>query len=131
MEADETDHGVRRLLNFGHTPGHAIERLSDFRVTHGEAVAMGMALMTRAAKEEGICPPELPARLENLLSLFGLPAALPEEYGFSPAALARAAAGDKKRTGDEIALILPTTPGKCEVFSRPADSLAEFFRKGM
>ncbi len=131
VEADETDHGIRRLLNFGHTPGHAIERLSDFRVTHGEAVAMGMALMTRAAKEEGICPPELPARLENLLTRFGLPTVLPEKYGFSPDALARAAAGDKKRAGDGIALILPTAPGKCEVFSRPADSLAEFFRKGM
>lgn len=131
VEADETDRGVRRLLNFGHTAGHAIELQSEFSVSHGQAVAMGMALVTRAAAKEGICPDTLPTRLERLLARFGLPTDCPTGEQYSPERLVVAAAADKKRTGDEVALILPTVLGSCGIFPRPADALAEFFAKGM
>lgn len=131
VEADETDCGVRRLLNFGHTAGHAIERQSDFSVSHGSAVAMGMALVTRAAAKEGVCPPELPVRLEALLEKFRLPTHCPASDAYTPELLASSAAADKKRTGDTVALILPVAPGKCSVIPRPADSLQAFFEKGM
>ena len=55
VQQDEFDTGVRGLLNFGHTIGHAVEKCSDFAVSHGRAVAIGMALITKAAYLAGIC----------------------------------------------------------------------------
>ena len=65
--ADEYDLGRRRTLNLGHTFGHAVEQCSDFSLLHGEAVAIGMATVTRAAVKRGICGEETLTRLLDIL----------------------------------------------------------------
>ena len=61
---------MRQVLNFGHTIGHAIERCGGYSIYHGEGVAMGMAVMTRACVRQGKCPPECWTVLEELLDRY-------------------------------------------------------------
>lgn len=126
VEEDERDNGVRRLLNFGHTFGHAIERLSDFTVPHGAAIAAGMAIITRAAAAMSLCDISVYDRLENLLGKY----CLPKSTAFSPSDLASAALADKKRRGESVSLVIPMMAGKCEIADYPAASLVDIARKG-
>ncbi len=100
---DEHDTGLRQLLNFGHTPGHAIEACSRYGVSHGHAVATGMLIMARAAQRAGICRDDTVPRLARVLQTFGLPVGTP----YTAAELASAALADKKRRGDGITLVVP------------------------
>lgn len=109
VEADELEAGPRRLLNLGHTVGHAIEKCSGYKIDHGRAVAAGMAIMARAAVKLGRCSAAAAARIERVL----LKNDLPVSTSFSAAHLAEAALGDKKRSGGEITLVLPQEIGKC------------------
>ena len=70
---DEFDIGMRQLLNYGHTIGHAIEACSNYEITHGSAVAIGMILITKAAVKLDICGENTLIRLEKLIKLCGLP----------------------------------------------------------
>ena len=106
---DETDLGQRRILNFGHTVGHAAERLSGYTLRHGEAVGLGMLVITRAAEAMGLCAPGVASRIESALGAMGLPTACP----YSAEHLAAAALADKKRRGDEITLVMPRRVGEC------------------
>jgi 3-dehydroquinate synthase len=72
--ADEREAGLRELLNFGHTFGHAYEAASAYRVTHGEAVAIGMVYATALAEVLGLAPRSMRDELEDLLSRASLPA---------------------------------------------------------
>ena len=83
VDEDEHDNGVRQLLNLGHTVGHAIEALSRFSITHGHAVAAGMAIVTRAAEAQGECQVGTAAAVEAALRANGLPIST----DFSPQAL--------------------------------------------
>jgi 3-dehydroquinate synthase len=79
VAADEHETGIRAILNFGHTFGHAIEAAGGFSTyTHGEAVAIGMVWATELSLRMGLCAPELLGRLQRLLRLCGLPIALKE-----------------------------------------------------
>ena len=115
VAADEFDRGCRALLNLGHTLGHAVEKVSAYSVSHGEAVAIGMAVITRAAVKRGLCAPETAERLEGILKAYGLPTAagLPRE------ALAAAAMSDKKNHGGRLDLIVPEAIGRCRIRSIP------------
>jgi 3-dehydroquinate synthase len=73
VSADERETGLRELLNFGHTFGHAYEAASGYRATHGEAVAVGMVFATALAETLGLAPRSLRPGLEELLSRAGLP----------------------------------------------------------
>lgn len=108
---DEQDRGIRNLLNFGHTLGHSIEKRSGFTISHGSAVAMGMALVTDLAEEAGICEKGTGGALKILLGKYGLPAAAP----FSTGELAEGMVSDKKIEGQEINLILPRRIGSCTI----------------
>ena len=108
---DEFDNGVRRLLNFGHTVGHAVEKLSGFAISHGKAVAIGMAVVTQAAVKMRMCDEVCYRDLVELLHKIGLPYST--RYGADE--LAGAALADKKRRGDMLALIVPQRIGKCIV----------------
>ncbi len=77
VEQDEFDRGTRQLLNLGHTVGHAIERLSDFAISHGSAVSIGMVIITRAAVKFGYCPASALDELLTLLRAQGLPESCP------------------------------------------------------
>lgn len=106
VEADEFDNGERQLLNFGHTFGHAVEKLSDFKISHGEGVAIGMVAAARFAGNR-----EVEKRLIKALERNNLPTENPfgKEEMFGVMAL------DKKRRGDYINLILPVEIGRAEI----------------
>ena len=124
VAADERDVGVRRLLNFGHTVGHAIETFTEHEFTHGQAVAVGMIIATRGALRMGYCRENFLDDLIGCITYRGLPNAVlatTEE-------LISAMRSDKKRTGDEIALILPRRLGECAVETVPISDLEKYFR---
>ena len=107
VEQDEFDTGMRQLLNFGHTLGHAIEKLSCFELSHGTCVAKGMYLACVLAQSVGF--KDLIQPMEKIL----------KDYGFDLSCkykaedIAKAALSDKKRTGDSITLVLPKDIGEC------------------
>ena len=73
VERDERESGLRAMLNFGHTVGHALEAALGYgAITHGEAVAHGMVVATALSVRRGLCPPEDARRLRGLLGRFGL-----------------------------------------------------------
>lgn len=119
---DEKDFGIRGLLNFGHTPAHAIELLSEFTISHGSAVAIGMIIMTKAAINAGLCGKEALLILSELLTKYALPSALP----FSPEEIAVNALNDKKRAGEAITLVIPEAAGRCVLKKVPVSSLEAF-----
>ena len=107
---DEREGGVRRLLNLGHTLGHAIEKCTH-EVNHGEAVAIGIALVARAAVHRGLLRGEDALRIERLLEKLGFELSLPVEM----ARVLGAVKLDKKRENDKIRVVMPVKIGKCEV----------------
>ena len=124
---DETETGPRKLLNLGHTVGHAIEKCSGFSIPHGYAVAIGLAIIARAAESLGAVDEPIAARIESALVRNGLPITTK----FSPEALANAALSDKKRTGGQITLVVPRAIGACYFLELPTAQLENFFRAGM
>ncbi len=93
VEQDEKDEGIRGVLNFGHTVGHALEAVTGYGVLrHGEAVAVGMVAAARISCQVGLCSEEVPSRLQALLQRIGLPTALKIE----PRKLKEAIGYDKK-----------------------------------
>ncbi len=93
VERDERDEGIRAILNFGHTVGHALEAATAYsELSHGEAVAIGMVAAARISYQMGLCNEEVPMRLERLLGRIGLPTALP----FDPDNILQSIGYDKK-----------------------------------
>lgn len=127
VEKDEFDMGDRQLLNFGHTIGHAIERCSGYEVSHGKAVAIGMAMMTRAAIAQNRCPEECLQTLEALLQRFDLP----NRTDYSAEELYAAALGDKKRVGGTMTIIIPTALGNSQRLDVPLETLKDWIEKGI
>ncbi len=127
VNKDERDNGVRRLLNLGHTPAHSIETLSNFEISHGSAVAMGMAIMARAACKSGICSTPDKDDIIEILEQYSLPTLCP----FGAGELAKAALGDKKREGDSVALIMPYSIGDSRVYKIGIDELEGIFALGL
>lgn len=125
VSADENDTGVRQLLNFGHTAAHAIEKCSDFNITHGSAVAIGMITASKYAEKIGVCEEKnCSERIEKMLNFYGLPT----KCDFSPEQLCEAALSDKKRSGGTINLVLPKKLGECVLHKVNVSELTEFFR---
>jgi len=127
VDADEFDTGVRQILNFGHTVGHAIELLGDYRYFHGEAVALGMRIMARACCALGTCEPECLSVLETLLNKYKLPTVCDMDAG----ALLEAAQRDKKRSAGGITLVLPVRVGECTLKKTGFDELGTLLRLGL
>ncbi len=127
VEADEREAGPRRILNLGHTVGHAIEKCSDFTLPHGHAVAAGMAVMARASLRLGYCRPACVARIESVLLKHDLPVTAP----FTAAELAEAAQGDKKRAGGRITLVIPRDVGDCTLREIPLPELEGVISAGL
>jgi 3-dehydroquinate synthase len=110
VEADEKESGLRRLLNLGHTVGHAIEKLSGYRVAHGDAVAMGLVAAGRLSEALGRFPASELDRLEKLCIQWGLPVRIPGPY--SPESIIEAIRADKKWVGATLHFILPVRIGE-------------------
>ena len=131
VERDEKEQGERKLLNLGHTIGHAIEKCSDFTIPHGHAVAAGLAIMARATENLGWLTDEAKqvfegGRIESAVESLGLPSST--EY--PPDALAGAALSDKKRSGDSITIVIPQEIGQCRLNSIPVGALLFTIRAG-
>lgn len=124
VEQDECDIGVRQLLNLGHTIGHAIEKLSEYQISHGQAVAIGMVMITRGSFHGGHCWYELITDLEQALSRWHLPA----RCEYSAKSLCEAALSDKKRQGEKITLVLPEEIGKCMLKEYDVNDLYAFIK---
>lgn len=127
VTGDEQDHGKRQFLNLGHTAAHAIESLSDFRISHGHAVAIGMTVIARASERLGMAQCPMAARLEALLTAQGLPT----RCAFDAQSLAQAALSDKKRSADTLTLVVPIKIGTCVLHQIPVRELAAWFEAGL
>ncbi len=127
VNEDECDGGIRQILNFGHTAGHAIELLSRYKTPHGYAVAEGMALIARASARMGFCTADCRDEIIGMLKRY----ALPTETGFSSEEIYSAALSDKKSSGDKITLIIPREIGKCELRETKLGELKEIIALGL
>ena len=118
---DEFDTGMRMKLNLGHTIGHGIEARSNFTLSHGKSVAIGMAIVSRASN----CPDT--DRILGLLQKFGLPTTadypVEEIYSYT--------LSDKKRTGGTVNLIIPEAIGCCQIVPTPVEELKSFIQAGL
>lgn len=102
VEADEFEGGVRKLLNFGHTPAHGIEKLSNYTISHGNAVAMGVDIINRNSLRHGYITDDEYKRISNMLkNLVGK-----EDCPYQIKDVMDAALSDKKRSGDYITLMM-------------------------
>ena len=121
VEKDERDIGLRNILNFGHTIGHAIEAASDFRIRHGQAVAVGMVKASAISNRLGIFPSRDLARLKDLLLRAGLPVRMPP---VDMARVLRAIDHDKKVVNGKTRFILPRRIGRVFISSDVSFALA-------
>lgn len=114
VSADETEKGLRAILNFGHTLGHALEAVTSYaRFVHGEAVAIGMIFAARLACKLGYFPPAEAERIVALVRRTGLPVAIPPDI--PPAALLDAMRRDKKVAASQLTFVLPETIGRVRI----------------
>ncbi|HUF28118.1 MAG TPA: 3-dehydroquinate synthase [Gemmatimonadaceae bacterium] len=107
---DERESGVRKILNFGHTIGHAIELLSGYSLLHGEAVAIGMVLEARLAERLGIAESGTAAAVAEAVSQAGLPASRPA--AIAPELILEATRSDKKARRGAVEYALPRRIGE-------------------
>ena len=112
---------LRKLLNLGHTFGHAIESASGFQLSHGESVAVGMRIVGREVPEIGAILDEY--GFPQVADVFGPPLSL------TPDALRGYMANDKKRSGDKITLVVPKRIGKCELVDTPVGEIWSLLAK--
>ena len=120
VDEDEFDNGARQFLNFGHTFGHAVEKSTDFTLSHGQCVAIGMVMAFRAAGLDD-------APILRTLTACGLPTASPCTLD----ELCAAAMLDKKRRGGTVTLVLPEKIGKCYLKRVGVSELRDWFTSGM
>ncbi len=113
VRADERESGMRMILNYGHTFGHALEAVTGYgTLLHGEAVAIGMVLAADLAARRGTLPPNAAARIRDVIVRAGLPATPPPA---DPQAILDAMGMDKKATDGRIRLILPERIGAVQI----------------
>lgn len=124
---DEFDTGLRQLLNFGHTIGHAIEKCSAFKITHGHAVAIGMVIISRAAEKCGLCGKGISAAIEKTLKKCGLPTSC----SYSAEELYSVTLSDKKRAGNSVTLVVPEKIGSCVLHKVTTEELLKYIEKGL
>lgn len=116
---DERESGLRAILNFGHTFGHAIEAGQGYgKWLHGEAVGCGMVLAAALSCELGLVPPDFVARLTRLIERAGLPTRAPRMPGERWLELMRV---DKKAEAGQIRFIVIEQPGRAGLRSAPDD----------
>lgn len=116
VELDEKEKGLRKILNFGHTIGHAIESLSNGKLLHGEAVAIGMLYCSEGEARE---------RLMNLLQRYNLP--INDDY--STEAIMKMLPHDKKKSGDFISVILCKRIGEYEIKDLALEEIEDLIRR--
>lgn len=124
---DEFDTGSRMKLNLGHTIGHGVEIAGNFTISHGKAVAIGMAIVSAAAAKIQICTAETAEKIISILRQFDLPV----KTDCSAETLFNAALSDKKRMENAVNLIVPCAIGDCLILPTAITELMAFIREGL
>ena len=114
VSKDEREAGLRAVLNYGHTIGHAIETVTGYtRYLHGEGVAIGMYLEARLSQLLGLVDPDQVVRIKALLESYGLPSELPDDIDKNNVLLSMQL--DKKTVAGKLKFILPEKMGKVRI----------------
>lgn len=125
VEADTRDTGRRMILNFGHTCGHALEKLHNFRdLSHGEAVGIGMVLACKVGEKLGVTEKGTGERIARVLGRYGMPT----EPGFTAEEIVAATALDKKSDGETLRFILVPEIGGSLIRPMAREELLEALR---
>lgn len=127
VQRDERESGDRKLLNLGHTYGHAVEKMSNFSCPHGHAVSIGLSMAARAALEMNDMDQKTADRITKTLQKNNLPTAC----GFEAEDIYAASCNDKKMTGKDLSIIVPKRIGECEIRKIPADEFKAYVLSGM
>lgn len=122
VEKDERDSGLRSILNYGHTVGHAIESVSDFQMEHGEAVAIWMVAEGRISSQMGMLDRDELARLKSVIERANLPTEIP---GARSTKLIQAIQHDKKVLEGKVRFALPTSIGTAIITDEVSPSQIE------
>ena len=104
VEIDEREQGLRRILNFGHTLGHALESASDYKLSHGEGVALGMIAAARLSTRMNYLPDDQSDRVKSVIAKAGLPTTI--EAAFTTDEVIKRFRTDKKKKDDVIHFVL-------------------------
>jgi len=110
VEEDEKESNLRKILNFGHTIGHAVENLSDYRISHGEAISIGMVAEGKLAVEMGLWNEEELSKLIKLFNEAALPIEIPEYMDAKE--IIDTMKLDKKSRSGQIEMVLPKRIGE-------------------
>ena len=125
VSEDEREADYRAILNFGHTVGHALEALTEYkRYVHGEAVSVGMSFAARISHARGFCTAEVVERVVQLLKRAGLPTEMPKDISGKPLALAIKA--DKKAAGEKVRFVCIDGIGQTRFDFMTAEEIAAF-----
>lgn len=120
VERDPKEQGERALLNFGHTIGHAIEKLSDFTLYHGECVALGMAGAAYISYRLGNLSETELNKLKTIIESYGLPVSL-EQFPYTPQEILAATKLDKKMESGKVKFIVLKTLGEACITKELSD----------
>jgi len=120
VEEDEREGGVRRILNFGHTIGHAVEAASDFSLIHGLAVAIGMRAAAELAVLEGLCSRQTADRLSRLLTAYGFATDIPPAMDRQK--IRSFLMSDKKAVAGRVFFVLPREIGQVVITDQVRES---------
>ena len=113
VEQDERESGLRRILNFGHTIGHAVEAASGYQLIHGFAVAIGMRAVAELAVRGGYADQSVAESIVQILRAYNLPTEIPP--GFDRETLRKYLLSDKKTIGGRVFFVLPEIIGKVRI----------------
>ncbi len=126
VSGDEFDRGQRMLLNLGHTIGHAVEAASEFSLTHGHGVAIGLATVARAAEKMGMAKAGMAEKICDALTSCGLPT----KTDYDTDLLATLTLSDKKSSGENISLIVPLDIGNTVIHKVKRTEVKNFIEEG-
>lgn len=125
VEQDERDTGDRMLLNFGHTIGHAIEKHSNHKISHGSGVAIGMVMMSNLSESLGLTNKGTAKEIENVCKTYNLPT----DYNGKEKELIQIIKSDKKRKGENITIVLAKEIGTSFLYKISIDDFEKCFVK--
>lgn len=123
VQSDEKEYGRRKLLNLGHTWGHAIEKAAS--LPHGQAVSIGLAFAARFSEHKGYLAKRQAQRIIDLLSLYNLPVS----HHTNPENILEALLYDKKKQNDQIHFIFIKDIGQPLIETIPINSIREYVTK--
>jgi len=129
VQVDERETGLRRILNLGHTVGHALESVSDYKISHGEGVAIGLLAALRLSELRHGLPRSVRTRVQSMLEAANLPVVFPADIDTADVVMRTWA--DKKREGDKVNFVLLKDLGMPFVDAGVSDALLTEVLEGM